>query len=124
MAGTVLSPTPPRQSRWAPRDGPKPPDARRAPAEPWRASMTVHDPVTPLRRTPPQIRGAPRLRRGAPNAGGLGAICAGALRTRGVWGPFGAPHDVNRSREAPRLCRGAANVWGSGGHLRAPHDVN
>src|SRR5882724_4162288 len=46
--------------------------------------------------------------------------CAGALRTFGGLGPCRGPHDVNHSREAPRLRRGAANVWGLGGHLGAP----
>src|SRR4051794_10453423 len=39
-----------------------------------------------------------------------------------MWGlgPSRGPHDVNHTREAPRLRRGAANVWGGGGHVGAP----
>ena len=59
-------------------------------------------------------RGAPRLGRGATNAGGL-ARNDRAFRLRGSCGP---PSTQNRG--APRVSRGAAERWGLGGHVGAP----
>src|SRR2546421_8998782 len=52
-------------------------------------------------------RGAPRVPRGAPSAGGCG-------------GPFRGPLHKARHRGAPRVSRGATNVGGCGGPFRGP----
>src|SRR5205814_9910760 len=72
------------------------------------------------------VRGAPRLCRGATNAGGVrGAprLCQGATNAGGV---RGAPRlcrgatNAGGVRGAPRLCRGATNAGGCGGPFRGP----
>src|SRR5712671_7914641 len=81
------------------------------------------------------MRAASRLRRGAPELWGVGAISgphhlrrlsrrATALPGRderwGFGGPSRGPITCDGYRGAPRLCRGATSAGGSGGHLGAP----
>src|SRR5919201_653569 len=83
-------------------------------------------------------REAPRLRRGASNAGGLGAISgpgrsaretekrrgfAGALRTPGVLGPFRGPDGVRAKQRSAAASPGRFERWAVWGPFRGPDGV-